>query len=77
MNEKEADKLRVIANVLDDQYYDSDIDCTNKQSKWFHWAAQEIRKVIIDSEFDGITNVKCGTTRTYDITRTTWKPKEE
>ena len=69
MNEKEADRLRNIADALDDQYYDSCInrDSTNNQDRWFHWAANEIRKVIMDSGFKGIINTK------YDTTTTTNK----
>lgn len=72
MNKNEADRLRDIANTLDDQYKYFDNDRTNKQTQWFHWASQEIRKVIFYSGFNAFNDSK------YDITTTTHKfDKEE
>lgn len=65
MKKKEADRLRDIANVLDDQCYAYDTDESNRQAQWFHWAANEIRKVIMDGGFNGIIDAK------YDKTCTT------
>lgn len=51
MRKKEADRLRDIADVLDDHCYDI-YPKDHKQAYWFHWGAQEIRKVIFDGGFN-------------------------
>lgn len=73
MKKNEADRLRDIANALDDQCYANiyDTDEYNRQSQLFHWAANEIRKVIMDGGFNGIIDAK------YDKTCTTWQLNEE
>ena len=63
MKRTEANRLREIANELDDHSYDiyyKDHRYT-KEAEWFHWAATEIRKVIIDSGFNGIIDAKLKT----------------
>lgn len=67
MKQNEADRLRDIANELDDHYDDFPKDSTNTQAYWFHWAAEEIRKIIFDSGFNAFNNAK------YDNTTTTQK----
>lgn len=71
MKKTEADRLRDIADTLDDQYYNTAIDSTNSQSQWFHWGATEIRKLIMDGGHIVFTNKK------YDNTQTTCKFNEE
>lgn len=70
MKRNEADRLRDIANVLDDHCYDI-YHSDSKQSWWFRWAATEIRKVIMDGGFNGITDEK------YDRTHTAWELNKE
>lgn len=65
MKQSEADRLRDIADVLDDNYNDFPKDSTNTQAYWFYWAAQEIRKVIMNSGFRGFNNEKYDHTRTH------------
>lgn len=57
MKKKEAKRLREIANVLDDHSCDIK-DHTSKQAHWFHWAAQEIRKVLFYSGFSAFKEEK-------------------
>lgn len=73
MKNNEADRLRDIANVLDDKcYVICNNDGYNRPAQLFHWAANEIRKVIMDGGFNGITDEK------YDKTcTTTWQLNEE
>ena len=67
MKQNEADRLRDIANELDGHYNDFSKDSNNTQAYWFHWAAQEIRKIIFDAGFNAFNNVN------YDHTTTTRK----
>lgn len=73
MKKKEADRLRDIANVLDDQCYAIIYDTGeyNRQSQRFHWAANEIRKVIMDGGFNGIIDAK------YDRNCASWELNKE
>lgn len=48
MKKKEAERLREIADVLDEHFLDV-WHSNHKHGWWLHWTAQEIRKVIIDS----------------------------
>lgn len=64
MNKNEANRLRDIADVLDDHYNDFPKDSTNTQAHWFYWASQEIRKVIFNSGFNAFNESMCGTTTT-------------
>ena len=60
MKRTEANRLREIANELDDHCYDlyyKDHKYT-KEAERFHRAAIEIRRVIIDSGFNGIIDAK-------------------
>ena len=66
MKKEEAKRLRDIADVLDDQYYHSDMDGTNQIARWCHWGAEEIRKVVSDSGFNAFNDEKCGTTTTKE-----------
>ena len=58
MKKNEADRFRDIADVLDDHSYESYYDGYSRQARWFHWAANEIRKVIMDAGFNGIIDAK-------------------
>lgn len=60
MKKNEADRLRDIANTLDDQCYANIYDTNeyNRTAQLFHWAANEIRIVIMDSGFNGIIDAK-------------------
>ena len=71
MRKKEADRLKDIANVLDDHSYDVYYAGDTKQAHWFHWGAQEIRKVIMNGGFNGITDAK------YSKVEEKWELKEE
>ena len=55
MKKNEADRLRDIADVLEDHcyylYYKDEKH--SKEAEWFYWGATEIRKLIIDSGFKG------------------------
>lgn len=57
MKKSEADRLRDIADVLDDHCYDIYPE-DHKQAYWFHWGAQEIRKVLFDSGFHAFLDEK-------------------
>lgn len=57
MKKKEADRLREIANVLDDHSYDIYRE-NSKQARWFHWAANEIRVVLMEAGYNGIIDAK-------------------
>lgn len=72
MKKNEADRLRDIANELDDQCYAiCNNDGYNRQAQLFHWAANKIRIVIMDGGFNGIIDAK------YDKTGTTWQLDKE
>lgn len=64
MKKEEANRLRDIANELDDHCYDI-YSKDHTQANLFHWASTEIRKVIMDAGFNGIIDAK------YDKTTTT------
>ena len=57
MKKIEADRLRDIANELDDHSYDV-YPKDHTQANWFHWAATEIRKVIMNAGFNCIIDAK-------------------
>ena len=65
MKKNEADRLRDIADVLDDHYNDFPRDCTNNESHWLSWAADEIRKVLFNSGFNAFNHD--GTTTTHQF----------
>lgn len=71
MKKEEADRLRDIANTLDDHSYDIYYDGDTKQARWFHWAANEIRKVIMDGGYNGIIDAK------YSKTELKWELNKE
>lgn len=58
MKKIEANRLRDIANCIDDHSYDVYDDGDSRQARWFHWAANEIRKVIMDAGFNCIIDAK-------------------
>lgn len=60
MKKSEANRLRDIANELDGHSYDLyyKYHKYTKEAEWFHRAATEMRKVIIDSGFNGIIDAK-------------------
>lgn len=70
MTREEAKRLRDIANKLDDHSYDI-MDHTNREAHWFHWGANEIRKVIMDGGYNGIIDEK------YKKVKTNWELREE
>ena len=57
MKKTEADRLWNLANELDDHSYDI-YAADHRQAQWFHWAAVEIRKVIMDAGYNGIIDAK-------------------
>ena len=57
MRKAEADRLRDIADILDDHSYNIYSE-DHKQAHWFHWGAQEIRKVLFDSGFHAFFDAK-------------------
>lgn len=73
MKKKEAKRLRDIANELDDHCYELYYKDQkhSKEAEWFHWAANEIRIVIMDSGFNGIIDAK------YNKPCTTWELNKE
>lgn len=80
MRKNEADRLRDIADVLDDHCNDLSKDSTNREAHWFHWGAEEIRKVIFNSGFRCFSDVESGTTTThanYGTTTTHQSNKED
>lgn len=58
MKKKEADRLRDIANCIDDHSYETYYDGDSRQARWFHWVANEIRKVIMNAGFNSIIDAK-------------------
>lgn len=59
MKRDEANRLRDIANELDDYSYDiCHKDGYNKQVQMFHLAAYKIRELIMDSGFDSFIDTK-------------------
>lgn len=69
MKRKEAKRLRDIANVLDDQcsrlFYKDPKHCD--EAKWLHFAANQIREVLMDGGFNGIVDEK------YSKTKAKWE----
>lgn len=64
MRKEEADRLRDIADVLDDHCNYLPKDSTNREAHWFHWGAEEIRKVLFNSGFNAFNHTDyCTTTR--------------
>ena len=63
MKKTEADRLRDIADVLDEHYNSFPKDSTNKEANWFRWAATEIRKVLFDSGYPSFNNTSTTTTQ--------------
>lgn len=70
MKRHEANRLRDIANELDDHSYDIYSE-DRKQAQWFHWAATEIREVLMNSGFNGIIDAK------YSKVETKWELNKE
>lgn len=70
MKKSEADRLRDIANTIDDHSYDV-YPKDHTQANWFHWAATEIRKVIMNGGFNGIVDEK------YSKTEAKWELNKE
>lgn len=66
MKKKEADRLRDLANLLDEHCY-AIYHSDTKQAWWFRWASTEIRKVIMDAGFNGIIDER------YNRTTAEWK----
>lgn len=64
MRQNEADRLRDIADVLDEHYNDFPKDSTNNEAHWFRWAAEEIRKVLFNSGYNSFNNATT-TTRIF------------
>ena len=63
MKKTEADRLRDIADVLDEHYNSFPKDSTNDEAHWFRWAATEIHKVLFDSGYPSFNDTS--TTTTY------------
>ena len=64
MKKNEADRLRDIADVLDDHGYDIYMDHTSEEAHWFRWAAEEIRKVLFNSGYSSFNDATT-TTRIF------------
>ena len=65
MKKNEADRLRYIANVLDEHYNGFPKDSTNKEAHWFRWATEEIRKVLFNSGYPSFNDTSTTTTHRF------------
>ena len=66
MRQSEADRLRDIADVLDEHYNSFPKDSTNEEAHWFRWAATEIHKVLFDSGYPSFNDATTTTQRSSE-----------